>query len=362
MMRRGLMRLLVWTLVLALLSGLAISCGNGDGGDSGNGDNEPEPDVLALWKAQPNQKIVFMSKADSPEGELYLLDKTGQTTRLTNNSRHENNPALSPDGKKVAFNAGDESNRATWEIYVLNLDTRQEAQLTFNQVIDAHPDWSPDGSKIVFGSFRDAQVKPAGTADIYVMNADGTGLKQMTSSLWEDNDPEWSPDGTKIVFKSTRETKIGAREEIYVMNSDGSGAKRLTQTSGWQSDHDPSWSPGSDKIVFVRFEGSRAWTDGTDPAILASKWQELTPWNVHVVDLNGSVQKLTSNTEAGWGVALFSSDAAKIVYGRIDWITNSSNQIIGGNHRLFLMNPDGSDQKQLIPDDRHTGTLEYFDW
>jgi hypothetical protein len=29
---------------------------------------------------------------------------------------------------------------------------------------------------------------------------------------------------------------------------------------------------------------------------------------------------------------------------------------------VILMNPDGSGEEQLIPDDRHTGTLEYFDW
>ena len=49
-----------------------------------------EEDPYALWKEQPNEHIVFMSKADSPEGELYLLDKDGQITRLTDNNRHEN--------------------------------------------------------------------------------------------------------------------------------------------------------------------------------------------------------------------------------------------------------------------------------
>ena len=349
------MKLLLCTVVLVLLSGLALSCGEGD---EGNGDNEPEEDVYALWKAQLNQEIVFMSKADSDEGELYLLDKAGQITRITNNSRHENNPALSRDGKKVAFNAGDASNMLNWDIYVLDLDTKQETRLTNNNVIDAHPDWSPDGSKIAFGSFRDAHTGPAGVADIYVMNADGTGLTQLTDSPWEDNDPEWSPDGTKIVFKSTRDTQMSAREEIYVMNSDGSGVKRLTQTSGWQSDHDPSWSPGSDKIIFMRFEGSKAWTA---IANLAVDWEQLTPWNVHMVDLSGNVQRLTDNESAGWGVALFSSDASKIVYGRMDWIIKSG-KVIGAYHRLILMNPDGSNEKQLIPDDEHTGTLEYFDW
>jgi Tol biopolymer transport system component len=359
MVRRSFGSLLVCLVLFALLAGLAVSCGQGD---DGNGDNEPEPDVYALWKAQPNQEIVFMSKADSSEGELYLMDKSGQITRLTNNSLHENNPALSRDGKKVAFNAGDANNQLTWEIYVLDLETKSETKLTNNNVIDAHPDWSPDGSQIVFGSFRDVQGNPAGTADIYVMNADRSGVKRLTDSPWEDNDPEWSPDGTKIVFKSTRGTQTSAREEIYVMNSDGTGVKRLTQTSGWQSDHDPSWGPNSDKIVFVRYEGSRPWTDGTDPTILVSHWQELTPWNMYTVNLSGNTQKLTSNAEAGWGAVLYSSDGSSIIYGRLDWIKDSSNQIIGGDHLLILMNSDGSGEEQLIPDDRHTGTLEYFDW
>jgi len=319
-------------------------------------DSDSEP---SIWEEQPNERIVFMSKADSPEGELYLLDKSGQISRLTYNNRHENNPAISFDGKQVAFNAGDESDQLTWEIYILDIETKKETQLTNNHVLDAHPDWSPDGSKIVFGSFRDASGNPAGTADIYVMRNDGSGLTQLTHSPFEDNDPEWSPDGTKIVFKSTRNTQKSGCEEIYIMNSDGSDPKRLTTTSGWQSDHDPSWSPNSDKILFTRFEGSKIWFD---TASFADDWQELTPWNIHRVDLNGNVERLTNSSDAGWGVALYSTDASQILFGTIDWITNDSNQIIGGLHRLILMDLDGSNQRQLHPDDKHTGTLEYFDW
>lgn len=337
--------------VALLLAVLGISC-------SGN-ELIKEEDPYALWKEQPNERIVFMSKADSPEGELYLLEKNGQITRLTDNNRHENNPALSFDGKKVAFNGGDEGNLLTWEIYILDLYTGEETQLTDNNVIDAHADWSPDGSKIVFGSFRDAQGNPFGTADIYVMNNDGGGLTQLTNSPWEDNDPEWSPDGTKIVFKSTRHTQQSGREEIYIMGSDGSDPKRLTATSGWQSDHDPSWSPNSKHILFTRFEGSRIWFDAAN---FAEDWEELTPWNVHQVDLNGNVERLTNSSDAGWGVVLYSSDGSQILYGMIDWVTNDSNQVVGGYHRLILMGADGSKQQQLLADDHHTGTLEYFDW
>ncbi len=327
--------------------------------DSNSNDPIRVEDPYALWKEQPNERIVFVSKADSAEGELYVLDKNGQITRLTNNNRHENNPAISFDGKKVAFNGGDEGNQLTWEIYILDLSTGEENQLTDNNVIDAHPDWSPDGSRIVFGSFRDPQGNPSGTADIYVMSNDGSALTQLTDSPFEDNDPEWSPDGTMIVFKSTRNTQQGGREEIYIMSSNGANPQRLTITSGWHSDHDPSWSPNSDHILFTRFEGSRIWFDTTN---FAEDWEELTPWNVHRVDLNGNVERLTNSSDAGWGVVLQSADGSQILFGSIDWITNNSNQVIGGNHRLILMDSDGSNQRQLLPDDDHTGTLEYFDW
>ncbi len=324
--------------------------------------NEPveEEDPYSLWKEEPNERIVFMSKADSPEGELYTLNKNGQITRLTNNNRHENNPAISFDGKKVAFNGGDEGNQLTWEIYILDLYTGEETQLTDNNVIDAHPDWSPDDSKIVFGSFRDPQENPSSTADIYyMMSNDGSALTQLTDSSWEDNDPEWSPDGARIVFKSTQNTQQGGREEIYIMRSDGTEVQRLTTTCGWQSDHDPSWSPNSDQILFTRFEGSRAWFDAAN---FAEDWEDLTPWNIHRVDLNGNVERLTNSSDAGWGVALYSADASRILFGTVDWITNNDNQVIGGYHRLILMYPDGSNQRRLLPDDDHTGTLEYFDW
>lgn len=191
------------------------------------------------------------------------------------------------------------------------------------------------------------------------MNTDGSEFTQLTNTPWEDNDPEWSPDGYKIVYKSTRNTKHGGREEIFVMNRDGSDPYRLTTTSDWQSDHDPSWSPDSEHIIFTRFEGNKIWYEANS---FSEEWEELTPWNIYQVDLNGNMERLTNSKDAGWGIVLWSADGRQIVFGKTEWILDSSNHVIGGNHRLILMDSDGSNQQQLLPDDRHTGTLEYFDW
>jgi hypothetical protein len=58
-------------------------------------------------------------------------------------------------------------------------------------------------------------------------------------------------------------------------------------------------------------------------------------------------------------VVLYSADGSQIVDGKLDWITNNSDHVIGGNHRLIVKDQDGSNEQQLLPDDRHTGMLEY---
>ena len=317
-------------------------------------------DPYSLWQEQPNDVIVFMSRADAPEGELYLLDKENNVTRLTTDSRHENNPALSPDGRRVAFQAGDESDMTTWEIYVLDIATGAETRLTSNGVIDAHPDWSPSGDRIVFGSFRDASGNPAPAADIWVMDTNGANAAALSPGPWEDNDPEWSPDGSTIAFKSTRNSQLPAREEIFIMDSDGSSVRRLTTTSGWQSDHDPSWSPSGEHIVFNRYEGTRPWTDITDPDTFRLRWRELSPWNAHRADLSGNVLRL-SNVEHGGGLPTCSRDGTHVLFLRLDYILQDS-VVVGAEHWFCLVEPDGSLPRRLIPADRHTPTLESYDW
>jgi len=309
---------------------------------------------------QPNEKIVFVSKADSDANELYLLDKTQTVTRLTFNDRMENNPALSFDGTKIAYHAGNSDDPLTWEIYMMDLKTHEETKITTNTVLDGHPDWSPDGEKIVYASFQDSQGNPAGVADLFVVSSNGSLIKRLTDNEWEDNDPEWSPDGTMIVFKSTQNTQIAAREEIYVMDASGDNVRRLTTTTGWQSDHDPSWSPDSKTVAYMHYAGVRPWTDLVNLATFINHWDELTPWNTYIVDLNGQSNQVT-DTEYIAQLAVFSKDGENILFLDNEFIL-LHHKLLGVNHRFTIVKPDGSLQRQLLADDNHTSTLEYFDW
>jgi TolB protein len=155
-------------------------------------------------------------------------------------------PALSPDGKKIAFQSNRTGNQ---QIHVMDINGRNMKQLTFD---DKHenstPVWSPDGKRIVFASERD------GDSEVYIMNADGSDQKRLTNQKGDDAHPNFSPDGRKIVFNSARNTPdltvIWSRQvhEIFMMNLDGSDVKQVSRFGGICTY--PSISPDGKKICF----------------------------------------------------------------------------------------------------------------
>ena len=82
--------------------------------------------------------------------------------------------------------------------------------------------------------------------------------------------------------------------------------------------------------------------------------------NTFKVDLNGNVEQLT-NTDYIAQLAVYSSDGEKILFIDNEFILLNE-KLIGIDHRLTVMNTDGTYQQQLIPDNEHNPTMEYFDW
>ena len=150
---------------------------------------------------------------------------------LTKNLFEDGILTWSPDGKKLAFHS---KRRLNWDIYIIDITTREEQRLTHQPLMDTYPAWSPDGKRIVYSSMR--QGKDQAALDLYLMDAvDGGNKHALTDTPTDEAVPAWSPDGSLIAFQSERD----GRWVIHLMNADGSGRRELIDNGAWATQ--PKW-------------------------------------------------------------------------------------------------------------------------
>lgn len=95
--------------------------------------------------------------------------------RLTTGEGEAANPAWHPDGQHIAFKWTRGFAPGNWNIFVMDVASRETVQLTFGAGRNENPVWAPDGRHLAFSSNR------GGRFQIFSMLADGTGLKQLTT-------------------------------------------------------------------------------------------------------------------------------------------------------------------------------------
>jgi Tol biopolymer transport system component len=101
-------------------------------------------------------------------------------------------PALSPDGKTIAFTYGG-------DIWTVPSSGGEARRLTVHEAEDIRPQFSPDGKMILFSSRR------FNNFDVFVMPADGGPPRQLTVHSASDMGTGWFSGSDSILFTSSRD-------------------------------------------------------------------------------------------------------------------------------------------------------------
>src|SRR5262249_51259828 len=222
----------------------------------------PKPPVTATAPMQTRRRLVVMMGIVvlliASVGVTWWLARPPSTPplkqvliRLTSDAGLTTDPALSPDGKLLAY-ASDRSGQGNLDIWLKQIAGGEPLRLTKNKEDDREPVFSPDGSLIAFVSGRDG-------GGIYTVSALGGEERLVVKSGVR---PRFSPDGRWIAFYSDY-----PELKTYVVSATGGLPKPVAPD--FHVALDPIWAPDGNHLLFL---GSRAVGATENPETMEDWW------------------------------------------------------------------------------------------
>lgn len=219
-------------------------------------------------------------------------------------------PAISPDGKQIAFGyKGD--------IYLVSSSGGQAVPLTLNEAHDMMPVWSNDSKSIAFSSNRN------GNFDVFLVPTAGGPPVQLTQNSANDYPYDFSPDNKNVLFGSSRNgTAESARfhsprifQNLYQVNVTG-GKPVLVSAAGIEN---ARYSKDGNLLVFEDKKGYEdSWRKHHTSSVTRDIW---------IFDIKAKTYRQVSTFEGEDRNPIFSEDGKNIYF------LSEKN----GNQNLFQM-------------------------
>ena len=166
---------------------------------------------LRAFSVSSNGVLAYRTGTNLAQVQLAWFDRTGRRLETLGETVDYSNPALSPDGKRVAVGRRDPKSLMR-DIWLFELERGTASRLTFDPADDFNPAFSRDGTRILFTSTR------KGPRDIYRKASTGVG----------EDEPVLESEGASNVDDGRRTAVSSCTTRC------GAPGPRRRATSGWR--------------------------------------------------------------------------------------------------------------------------------
>jgi len=174
--------------------------------------------------------------------------------------------------------------------------------------------------------------------DMFAIGVNGQGLHRLTATPGYDAEATVSPDGRTIVFTSMRDGDL----DLYAMNLDGTHPRRLTTEVGY--DGGAFFSPDSKRIVYRSSHPANQGELDAYRALLAQNLVEPGRLELFVMNADGSGQRQVTSNGASNFAPSFYPDGKRLIFS-----SSLHHQGKDGppTFHLYLVNDDGTGMEQV---------------
>ena len=169
------------------------------------------------------------------------------------------NPASSPDGSSIAFDASWSGTRRIWMADARGHNPQQVTTDVTEAAYHVRPRWSPDGKRIVFQSLEGTKF------NVRVIDLQTKRMQWVTNDYTLDLHPVWSGDGQSILLSSYRTGGMNLWRIPVDLDGTPIGAmEQITAGAGQDVEADAALSSG--RVVFATLtQNADIWRLPVDP-------------------------------------------------------------------------------------------------